>query len=168
MNNNLPDTTKNGKLINTDSNNNHEENYSEDIKKWEQFWPELQKAALTSEANYDKKVFAVSVGSIGMELSILQLVQGRPKALWWAISATALCILALLINLIVHYIGKSKQDEQASLLKEFLANPNNDGSSIYDRIVEDNKSLRTINLVSIVLLVLGIICLSVFTFLNLA
>lgn len=140
---------------------------SEDIKRWQEYWPKLQEAALDSEEHFDKKIFAVSAGAIGFELSVLQFIKGCPLAIGWMIASSICCILALLCNLIVQYVAKMQQDSQAQLIGDLIRNSKVDDGSIEQKMVKDNKVLTVINIISIVLLVSGIACLTVFSFINL-
>lgn len=137
------------------------------VKYWTDFWPELQKALLDSEEHFDKKVFSLSAGAIGIELSILQFVKGTPVAVWCVMLSTALCLGALIFNLLVQYIAKIKQEKQADIIRDYIQQPKESDNYIIKRIQKDNKALKVINLFSMILLLGGIFFLGVFTFINL-
>lgn len=139
----------------------------EDIKRWQEYWPKLQEAALDSEEHFDKKIFAVSAGAIGFELSILQFVKDHPQRIGWMIASSICCISALLLNLIVQYVAKIQQDKLALQISELIRNSKVDDGSIERKMVKYNKFLTIINISSIVLLVSGIAFLAVFSFINL-
>ena len=84
-----------------------------------------------------------------------------------AVLSVGCFVLALFLNLIVHYVAKCQQDKQSEMVRSFLGSNKTDDSYIYDRILKDNKILEVINLISIVALVVGVICLAVFAFVNL-
>ena len=131
------------------------------------FFQEIQKAALNSEEHYDQKVFALSAGSIGIELAVLQFLHSCLQGIALAVLSVGCFVLALFLNLIVHYVAKCQQDKQSEMVRSFLGSNKTDDSYIYDRILKDNKILEVINLISIVALVVGVICLAVFAFVNL-
>jgi len=53
------------------------------------------------------------------------------------------------------------------MVRAFLESDKEDDTFIYDSIRKDNRTLRIINLISIVFLLGGIVCLAIFTFVNL-
>jgi len=132
-----------------------------------EFFQEIQKAALNSEEHYDQKVFALSAGAIGIELAVLQFLHSRLQGIFLAVLSVGCFVIALFLNLIVHYVAKCQQDKQSEMVRSFLESNENDDRFIYDRILKDNKILEVINLISIVALVAGVICLAVFAFVNL-
>ena len=145
----------------------HEETVAQTIKGWQEYWPKLQEAALDSEEHFDKKIFTLSAGAIGIVLTLLQFLDVTPCSVIWVIIAASLCVIALLMNLLVQYIAKYQQDNQAELIRTFIANPIDDDSYISERMRKDNKILMWINGISIGCLISGIICLCVFTVINL-
>lgn len=140
---------------------------SESHKRISVFFPELQKATLNSEEHYDQKIFAISAGAIGVELAILQFFDFSPHGIAYVIISVACFTVALILNLIVHYVAKYKQDKQSDMVRAFLESDKEDDTFIYDSIRKDNRTLRIINLISIVFLLGGIVCLAIFTFVNL-
>lgn len=140
---------------------------SESHKRLSAFFPELQKAALDSEEHYDQKVFTISAGAIGLELSILQFFSTQPRAIIWVIISVSAFVFALLLNLIVHYFAKLKQDKQSDAIRSFLESDKDDDSFIYNMIRKDNNTIRRINVFSIAFVFAGIACLAIFTFTNL-
>ena len=137
------------------------------VKYWTDFWPKLQDALLDSEEHFDKKVFALSAGAIGLELSILQFVKGTPVAVWCVVVSTSLCLAALILNLLVQYFAKNRQEKQAELIRDFIQRPKENDDYITERLIKDNNILKWINLISMVFLFGGIVFLGVFTFINL-
>ena len=140
---------------------------SESHERMSAFFQEIQKAALNSEEHYDQKVFALSAGAIGIELAVLQFLHSRLQGIVLAVLSVGCFVIALFLNLIVHYVAKCQQDKQSEMVRSFLESNENDDRFIYDRIMKDNKILEVINLISIVALVVGVICLAVFAFVNL-
>lgn len=140
---------------------------SESHERMSAFFQEIQKAALNSEEHYDQKVFALSAGAIGIELAVLQFLHSRLQGIVLAVLSVGCFVIALFLNLIVHYVAKCQQDKQSEMVRSFLESNENDDRFIYDRILKDNKILEVINLISIVALVAGVICLAVFAFVNL-
>lgn len=143
-------------------------NGGEMVKYWIDFWPKLQEAQLDSEEHFDKKVFSLSAGAIGLELSILQFVKGTPLAIWLVIVSTSLCLAALILNLFVQYFAKNKQEKQAEIIRDFIQHPKTSDDYIIAHLIRDNKVIKRINLTSMLCLFAGICFLGVFTFINLS
>ena len=141
---------------------------SESHERMSAFFQEIQKAALNSEEHYDQKVFALSAGAIGIELAVLQFLHSRLQGIVLAVLSVGCFVIALFLNLIVHYVAKCQQDKQSEMVRSFLESDENDDTYIFDGIMKDNKILRDFNLSSIIFLVVGIICLAIFTFVNLS
>ena len=78
-------------------------------KRWLEFWPLLQKAALDSEEHFDKKIFAVSTGALGFMLTLIQFIKWPEYKCIAGVAAGAF-VFALLTNMIVHLYAKSSQD----------------------------------------------------------
>lgn len=139
----------------------------EDIKRWQEYWPKLQEAALDSEEHFDKKIFAVSAGAIGFELSILQFVKDNPQGNRLDDCLKYLLYLCATIKPNRSYVAKIQQDKLALQISELIRNSKVDDGSIERKMVKYNKFLTIINISSIVLLVSGIASLAVFSFINL-
>ena len=149
-----------------ETDNQKKEAIAQTIKGWQAYWPKLQEAALDSEEHFDKKVFTLSAGAIGIVLTLLQIWGKDRCGAIWVIIAVSLFVLALLLNLIVQYVAKSKQDKQAELIRAFIANPTEDDSFISERMRKDNRILMWINGFSIGCVILGMAFLIVYTYLN--
>ena len=54
-----------------------------------EFFSELQKAALNSEEHYDRKIFAISAGAIGVELTILQFFTSNLRGIGYVIASVS-------------------------------------------------------------------------------
>lgn len=145
----------------------HNSDKSEVIQYWIDYWPKLDDAKLDSEEHFDKKIFALSAGTIGIELSILQFVGGKPELMWCVLISALFCLISLTLNLIVQFVASSMQEKQSRMIRAFIEDPTDDDSFIYKRLIRDNKRLKCINIISMVSLVLGIVFLGVFTFINL-
>ena len=149
-----------------ETDNQKKEAIAQTIKGWQEYWPKLQEAALDSEEHFDKKVYTLSAGAIGIVLTLLQFWKDDRCGAIWVIIAVSLFVLALLLNLIVQYVAKSKQDKQAELIRAFIANPTEDDSYISERMRKDNRILMWINGFSIGCVILGMAFLIVYTYLN--
>ena len=78
-----------------------------EVKYWENVWTSVQETASKSEENIDKKVFALSAGAIGLELTLLEVIGNKsPEWNWLAFLAAGCFVLALLLNLINHLYGR--------------------------------------------------------------
>lgn len=130
----------------------------------------MQDAAAQSEEHIDKKVFAISAGAIGLELTLLKLFDGKSLNWYWlAILAAGSFVMALLLNLVVHLVGKRFQSKQSKMIKDFIyeAPQASQSHQIYETIEKHGVTIFWINLFSSILAITGVICLFVFTFLNL-
>ena len=126
-------------------------------KRWLEFWPLLQKAALDSEEHFDKKIFAVSTGALGFMLTLIQFIKW-PEYKWIAGVAAGAFVFALLTNMIVH--------KQSDLIDEYINGDDKDDSAIHERIKKDNKNILAMNIASIVCDIVGVTALSTFAILN--
>ena len=141
---------------------------------WKGVWPSVQEAASQSEEHIDKKVFALSAGAIGLELTLLEIV-GKKELVGGcgerlAFIAAGLFITALLLNLFVHLIGRGFQSKQSRLIKDYLhdspkALPSH---QIYNIMEKHSKWILRINWCSAILAVAGVVCLFVYSFLKLS
>jgi len=134
-------------------------------KRWLEFWPLLQKAALDSEEHFDKKIFAVSTGALGFMLTLIQFIKW-PEYKWIAGVAAGAFVLALLTNMIVHLYAKGRQDKQSDLIDEYINGDEKDDSAIHERIKKDNKHILAMNITSLVCVIIGVAALSTFAILN--
>ena len=141
-----------------------------EVAYWKEFWPKVQEAALQSEEHVDKKVFALSAGGIGIELTILSLpiIEGL-QFLWLAAISAGLFVVALLFNLLVHLRAWSNQSEQSKVISDFIeASPEaKDSKEIYSLLLKHSNRNRRSNYCATAFLISGIVALFVFTFLNL-
>lgn len=142
----------------------------EDIAYWKQFWPDLQKAASESEEHVDKKVFALSAGAIGLEVTLLSLPYfNEAKCLCLAGSAAICFVISLCVNLLIHIKGWKNQDNESKVINDFIQSKPDAFSSdkIYALIERHGTNIRRWNIFSSVILIIGIVLLFSFTFLNL-
>ena len=134
-------------------------------KRWLDYWPSLQKAALDSEEHFDKKIFATSTGALGFLLALIQFIKW-PCHKWLVAIAAGFFVLSLIMNMIVHLFSKAKQDKQSDAIDEYINNTERGDVHIHEMIKKDNKSILKMNITSLVFLVIGIIALSAFSILN--
>ena len=134
--------------------------------KWAHFWSSLEETRQKSEDNFDKKIYAVCVGAIGLVMTLLNFFENK-SALGWIVAGVSGCTLSLLLNLLVQLIAEQKQKSQQDLVEEYMK----DSTQISDayinlRIAKDNKCLRIINYSSACSLIIGIVSIFVFLIKN--
>ena len=149
-----------------ETDNQKNETVDQTVIGWQEYWPKLQETALDSEEHFDKKVFTISAGAIGIVITLLQIWGDDRCGVNWVIIAISLFVIALLLNLLVQYFAKSRQDKQADMIRKFIANPTEDDSYISERMRKDNRILMWINGFSIGCVILGMAFLIVYTYLN--
>lgn len=144
---------------------------AQEVEYWTAFWPSVQEASLKSEENIDKKVFSLSVGALGLELTLWGFVwqdssRGNALAFWAAI----LFVIALVLNLITQLYGRQTQFKQSKMIKSFINDEPDkiDSSLIYSKIERHNKIILFLNLSSSIVVIIGIVLLLVFAYLKLS
>jgi hypothetical protein len=140
-------------------------------KYWEAVWPMVQETASKSEESIDKKVFTLSAGAIGLELTLIELVwKNNTEWNWLAFVSAGLFVIALLLNLIAHLYGRKTQQSQSKMIKDFLYEDNHALSTpeIYSKMEKHAKRILVINWLSSMSVILGIIFLFVFSYLKLS
>lgn len=135
--------------------------------KWISFWDRLEETRQKSEDNFDKKIYAVCVGTIGLVMTFLNFFENK-TAIGWIVAGVSGCTLALLLNLIVQLIAEQKQKKQQDLVEKYLKDSTQICDAYIDqRIAKDNKCLRIINYFSASFLILGIVSIFIFLIQNL-
>lgn len=134
-------------------------------ERWLNYWPSLQKAALDSEEHFDKKIFAVSTGALGFLLTLIQFIES-PCHKWLATVAAGFFVLSLMMNMIVHLDSKRRQDKQSDVIDDYINNSDRGDAHIHELIRKDNKKILGMNIISLLLLIIGVIALSAFSILN--
>ena len=146
-------------------------NRENQVKYWETVWTTVQETASKSEESIDKKVFTLSAGAIGLELTLIELVWREfPEWNWLAFISASLFVIALLLNLIVHLYGRKTQQIQSKMIKDFLYEDDHALSTpeIYSKMEKHSKRILSINWVSSISVILGIIILFVYSYLKLS
>ena len=141
------------------------------VEYWKAVWPTIQETASKSEESIDKKVFTLSAGAIGLELTLIELVwKKNAEWNWLAIVSAGLCVMALLLNLIVQLYGRNTQQSQSKMIKDFLYEAPHARSTpeIYSIMEKHAKMILVINWLSSMSVILGIISLFVFSYLKLS
>ena len=135
--------------------------------KWISFWDRLEETRQKSEDNFDKKIYAVCVGTIGLVMTLLNFFENK-TSIGWIVAGVSGCTLALLLNLIVQLIAEQKQKKQQDLVEKYLKDSTRICDAYIDqRIAKDNKCLRIINYFSASFLILGIVSIFIFLIQNL-
>lgn len=138
---------------------------------WRNVWETVQATATKSEDNIDKKVFALSVGAIGLELTLFEIIGDKSSDWkWLAFVAAALLVIALFLNLINHLYGRRTQSRQSKMIKDFLNKDTNALPShvIYSEMESHSKKIRIIHWISSILVIIGIALLFVYSYLKLS
>ena len=138
---------------------------------WKKVWDTVQETASKSEDNIDKKVFALSVGAIGLELTLFEII-GDKSSDWkeLAFISAALFVLALASNLINHLYGRFTQARQTKMIKDFLNEEIDAFPShvIYSKMESHSKCVLLFHCISSALVILGIALLFVYSYLKLS
>lgn len=145
------------------------EQRTKEVAYWTKYWSTLQDATQNSEEHVDKKIFALSAGAIGLEVTLFSLpFMNNVEKKGFAICAAACFILALCGNLFIQIWGWKKQAELAADIRAFIQGkpwaPRS--KDIYDKIAKNGERIRKGNSYTGILLIIGIASLSIFTFLN--
>ena len=146
-------------------------NREEEVKYWEKVWPSVQKSASESEYNIDKKVFALSAGAIGLELTLLELVgEKNPGWNWLAFVAAGFLVLALILNLINHLYGRRTQNQQSKMIKDFIYEDRKalTTSEIYSKMEKQSTRILLVHWASAIAVILGILFLFSYSFIQLS
>ena len=61
--------------------------------KWISFWDRLEETRQKSEDNFDKKIYAVCVGTIGLVMTLLNFFENK-TAIGWIVAGVSGCTLA--------------------------------------------------------------------------
>lgn len=141
------------------------------VKYWENVWSSVQETASKSEENIDKKVFALSAGAIGLELTILEIIGDKsPDWNWLAFLAAGCLVFALLLNLANHLYGRKTQSMQSKMIKDFIYEDSKALSTpeIYSKMESHSKRILRIHWVSSLFVIAGIILLFVYSYLKLS
>ena len=143
----------------------------EEVKYWEKVWSTVQETASKSEENIDKKVFALSAGAIGLELTLLELIgEKNPDCNWLAFVAAGLLVLALILNLINHLYGRRTQNKQSKMIKDFIYEDSKALTTpeIYSKMEKHSVRILRIHRASSVLVIMGIMILFAYSFIKLS
>lgn len=143
----------------------------EEVKYWEKVWSTVQETASKSEENIDKKVFALSAGAIGLELTLLELIgEKNPDWNWLAFVAAGLLVLALILNLINHLYGRRTQNQQSKMIKDFIYEDSKAMTTpeIYSKMEKHSVRILRIHRASSVLVIMGIMILFAYSFIKLS
>lgn len=145
------------------------EKRAKELDYWKNFWPTLQDATLNSEEHVDKKIFALSAGAIGLEVTLFSLpFMNNVEKKGFAICAAACFLLTLCGNLYIQIWGWKKQAELTADIRAFIQGkpwaPRS--KDIYDKIAKNGERIRKGNSYTSIILIIGIASLSIFTFLN--
>ena len=142
-----------------------------EVKYWENVWTSVQETASKSEENIDKKVFALSAGAIGLELTLLEVIGNKsPEWNWLAFLAAGCFILALLLNLINHLYGRKTQSKQSKMIKDFIYEDKKALTTpeIYSRMERHSRTILRIHWASSISVIIGIVLLFVYSYLKLS
>lgn len=140
-----------------------------EVEYWSKVWPTVQDAAMQSEEHIDKKVFTISVGAIGLELTLLELVAGKSHDWYWiAFLAAGFFVIALLLNLVVHLVGRRFQFRQSKMIKNFIHESPHALQSyeMYEVMEKHSYRILWINICSSIFAIIGVILLFVFSYLK--
>lgn len=143
----------------------------EQVKYWENVWTSVQETASKSEENIDKKVFAISAGAIGLELTLLEVIGNKsPEWNWLAFLAAGCFIFALLLNLMNHLYGRKTQSQQSRMIKDFIYEDPKALSTpeIYSRMERHSRRILRIHWAAASMVISGIILLFVYSYLKLS
>lgn len=144
---------------------------AQEVEYWTAFWHSVQEAGQKSEENIDKKVFSLSVGALGLELTLWGFVwQNNPRGNTLAFLAALCFVLALVLNLITQLYGRQTQFKQSEMVKSFLREESSalHSSLIYSKIERQNIIVWILNLISSFVVIVGIVVLLVFAYLILS
>ena len=142
-----------------------------EVKYWENVWTSVQETASKSEENIDKKVFALSAGAIGLELTLLELIGNKSQEWnWLAFLAAGCFVLALLLNLINHLYGRKTQSKQSKMIKDFIHEDKKALTTpeIYSRMERHSRTILRIHWASSISVIIGIVLLFVYSYLKLS
>lgn len=143
----------------------------EEVKYWEKVWTTVQETASKSEENIDKKVFALSAGAIGLELTLLELIgEKNPGWNWLAFAAAGLLVLALILNLTNHLYGRRTQNQQSKMIKDFIYEESGALTTpeIYSMMEKHSMRILRIHRASSILVITGIMILFAYSFIKLS
>jgi len=144
---------------------------AQEVEYWTAFWPTVQEASLKSEENIDKKVFSLSVGALGLELTLWEFVwQDISRGKILAFLAAFFFVIALVLNLYIHLYGRRTQFEQSKMIKSFITDESSklDSWLIYSKIEKQNQNILVLNKISSIVVIIGILLLLVFAYLILS
>lgn len=142
-----------------------------EVKYWENVWTSVQETASKSEENIDKKVFALSAGAIGLELTLLEVIGNKSQEWnWLAFLAAGCFVLALLLNLINHLYGRKTQSKQSKMIKDFIYEDKKALTTpeIYSRMERHSRAILRIHLTASISVIAGIVLLFVYSYLKLS
>ena len=143
----------------------------EQVRYWESVWTSVQETASKSEENIDKKVFAISTGAIGLELTLLEVIGNKSQEWnWLAFLAAGCFIFALLLNLMNHLYGRKTQSQQSKMIKDFIYEESKALTTpeIYSRMERHSRRILRIHWAASILVIAGIILLFVYSYLKLS
>ena len=138
----------------------------EKVKFWQDFWPSLQQTTRETENHIDKKIYGISVGGIGIEVTCFQFLETHvsPCLAW---TSGILFVLTLFLNIFSHVKSLQSQKKEREAISLFIMNNAiSDDSYIYDVIEDENRAINCINNVSIYTMLFAVICLLFFVFLK--
>ncbi len=142
-----------------------------EVKYWENVWTSVQETASKSEENIDKKVFALSAGAIGLELTLLEVIGNKSiEWNWLAFLAAGCFVLALLLNLINHLYGRKTQSKQSKMIKDFIYEDKKALTTpeIYSRMERHSRTILRIHWAASISVIAGIVLLFVYSYLKLS
>lgn len=142
-----------------------------EVKYWENVWTSVQETASKSEENIDKKVFALSAGAIGLELTLLEVLGNKSQEWnWFAFLAAGCFVLALLLNLISHLYGRKTQSKQSKMIKDFIYEEKKALTTpeIYSQMEQHSRMILRIHWAASISVIAGIVLLFVYSYLKLS
>ena len=138
----------------------------EKIQHWKGFWPAIQETTRETENHIDKKIYGISIGGIGVEVTSFQFLDD-PSHIILACLSGLLFILTLFLNLYSHVRSLKSQEKEREAIRAFVQSKDvSDDSYIYDLIEDEYRLLTRINKASIWTMLLAIAALMAFVLLN--
>lgn len=116
---------------------------------------------------FEKQLIYISGGALGVSFVIAQKIVEKLHTVdlkWMLVLSWIALTVVLLLNLISHKVAINIHSKSLSETQDYLAYQTTNYD--YEKIGERNKRMKIINIISIVLLSLGIVFLMVFTCIN--
>jgi hypothetical protein len=135
----------------------------DDIEVWKDYRFSLMEQKSKSDDDFEKYITFISSGALGLTITFIDKISPLKDsaAIWLIATGWILLTFTLLINLLSHFLSSRYYERTIQDIDDDF-----DYEDVVDRIDKRNKIISNLNLISIILLGLGIISILTYIIIN--